>query len=207
MDVAPGGQTLVLAHVKNPRQMELRWIRTHDFTTIATVETEPSAQQGMSAGSQAVWLFPYGWARLLSSSGGEYGLCDRCLRAYFLTDDVMFLDERNKYEIKTVSGTTRATGKLDSGTSKFCRAANANRIAYISGHYKGSGFPLLTHFAAHWEVKVFDWSAMKQIKTITFDQPERQVSYGSKETAIALSPDGRQLLILVGSTLNLYTLQ
>jgi hypothetical protein len=207
MNVAPGGREFVLAHVKNPREMEVSWLRTSDFTTIAMVAGEPSNQQGMSAGNQAVWLFPYGRAKLLLSSGQESSLCDRCLRGYFLTDDLVFLDERDKYEVKTVSGTTRASGKLKLEAAKFCRAATASRFAYETGHYEGSGFPLNTHFAAHMEVKIFDWSSMKQIGVVTFDEPEKPVSSGFKQSAIALSPDGRRLLVLTGSMLNLYKLK
>jgi hypothetical protein len=119
----------------------------------------------------------------------------------------MFLDKQDKFEIKTTSGETRASGKLRVEASKFCRAANASRFAYATGHYKGTGFPLRTHFAAHMEVKVFDWSTMKQIGVVTFDEPEKPVSSGFKQSAIALSPDGRRLLVLTGSTLNLYKLQ
>jgi hypothetical protein len=170
MDVAPGGREFVLAHVKNPQEMELSWLRTGDFATIATVQETPSNQQGMSAGNHAVWLFPYGWARFLLSSGQEVPLCrSHCRRAYFLSDDLMFLDERNKYEIKTTSGETKTTGKLNLEASRFHRAANVNRFAYATGRYKGSGFPLKTHFAAHMEVKVFDWSTMKQVGSIVFD--------------------------------------
>jgi hypothetical protein len=207
MDVAPGGRELVLAHVKNPREMEVSWLRTSDFTTIATVAGEPLNQQGMSAGNQAVWMFPWGWAKLLSSSGEESSLCDHCRRGYFLTDSLVFLDERDKYEIKTTSGETRASGKLRVEAFPFHRAAVATRFAYATGHYRGSGFPLSTHFAAHMEVKVFDWSTMKQVGAVSFDQPEKQISSGFKQSAIALSRDGRQLLVLTGSTLNLYKLK
>lgn len=206
MDLAPGGREFVLAHVKNPHEMEVSWLRTSDFTTIATVETEPSNQQGMSAGNDAVWLFPYGWAKLLLSSGQASTLCDRCLRGYFLTDDFVFLDKREKYEVTTISGTIRASGKLKSGAFKFCRSANTSRFAYATGHYKGSGFPLQTHFAGHMEVRVFDWSTMKQIGVVAFDEPEKPVSSGFKQSAIALSPDGGRLVVLTGSMLSLYKL-
>jgi hypothetical protein len=207
MDVAPGGREFVLAHVKNPQEMEVSWLRTSDLTTIAMVLRAPSNQQGMSAGNQAVWLFPWGPAKLLSSSGQESSLCDHCLRGYFLTDDLVFLDERDKYEIKTTSGETRASGKLRVEAFPLYRAADATRFTYATGHFKGSGFPLNTHFAAHMEVKVFDWSTMKQIGAVGFDQPEKQISSGFKQSAIALSRDGRQLLVLTGSTLNLYKLK
>jgi hypothetical protein len=152
-------------------------------------------------------VIPYGWAKLLLSSGEESSLCARCLRGRFLADDLRFLDERDEYEIKTISGKTRARGKLDVEAPKFYRAANATRFAYSTGHYKSQGFPLETHFAPHMEVKVFDWSTIKRVDEVTFDEPEKPVSSGFKESAIALSPDGRRLLVLIGSTLNLYKLQ
>lgn len=207
VDVASGGREFVLAHVKNPHEMEVHWLRTGDFTTIRTIEAVPSNQQGMSAGSQGVWLFPFGWAKLLLSSGQEASLCNRCFRGYFLTDELVFLDEGDRFEVKTISGAPKARGKLQSGASKFCRATNAGRFAYATGHYRGSGFPLRTRFAAHIEVKVFDWSTMKQVGEIAFDEPEKLVSSGFKQSAIALSPDGTQLAVLTGSILNLYKLQ
>jgi hypothetical protein len=185
MDVAPGGREFVLVHVKNPQEMELSWLRTGDFATIATVQGTPSNQQGMSAGNHAVWLFPYGSAKFLLPSGQEVPLCStHCRRAYFLSDDLIFLDERNKYEIKTTSGETKTTGKLNLEASPFHRAANVNRFAYVTGRYKGSGFPLKTHFAAHMEVKVFDWSTRKEVGNVVFDEPEKSVSSGFKESAI-----------------------
>jgi hypothetical protein len=57
------------------------------------------------------------------------------------------------------------------------------------------------------EVRVFDWGIMKQVGNVVFDEPEKSVSSGFKESAIALSPDGRRLLVLTGAILNLYRLQ
>lgn len=210
MDVAPGGGEVVLAHVKDPWKMELSWLRTSDFSTIATLQAAPVEQQGMSAANKAVWLLPFGGGRLLLSSGQEVNLCDHCFKVYFLTEDLLFLDERDKYEIKTMSGEAKAKGKLRTGISQFYRAAHASRFAYATGHYKGSGFPLQTHFAPHMQVKVFDWSTMKQVSEVSFDrpeQPENSVSTGFRDSAIALSPDGQRLLVLTGSILSLYKLK
>jgi hypothetical protein len=209
MDIAPGGKEVVLVHVKGPKTMEVTWLKTGDFATIATVDGQPSGQQGISAGNRGVWLFPYGWARLLLSSGQDSDLCDKCIRAYFLTDDLVFLDKRDKYEVKTLSGKKEAEGKLESGTSNFCRAAQENRFAYDTGSMRGSGFPLRTEFAPYMEVKVFDWRSMKQIGKVSFDKPviRESVSSGFRQTAIALSPDGQRLAILMDSSLSLYKLR
>jgi hypothetical protein len=207
VDVAPGGREFVLAHVKNPSEMEVSWLKTNDFTTITMIEAAPSNQQGMSAGNQGVWLFPFGWAKLVLSSGQEASLCNRCFRGYFLTDELVFLDEGERFQVKTISGVSKGQGKLQSGASKFCRATHATRFAYATGQYRGSGFPVRTRFASHMDVKVFDWSTMKQVGEIAFDEPEKPVSAGFKQSAIALSPDGTQLAVLTGSILNLYRLQ
>lgn len=210
MKVATGGKEVALAHVKNPHEMEVSWLRIGDFTLIDTAQGTPFNQERISTMGQEVWLFPREWAKRLLSSGELLPLCTHCLGAHFLTDDLVFLDERDKYEIKTISGETRARGKLQIGAFPFSQASNATRFAYATGHAKGSGFPLRTHFAPHMEVKVFDWGTMKQIGEISFDrteQPENSVSSGFKESAIALSPDGRRLLVLIGSTLNLYKLK
>jgi hypothetical protein len=203
MDVAPGGRVFVLAHTKNPHEMELRWVRTSDFAVTATAETQPSSK--MSAGSQAVLLFQHS-KLMVTSSGHQVPICSRCLRAYFITDDLIFLDERDKYEIKTMSGESRASGSLQQEAFPFHNSMNSSRFVYETGSYRGSGFPLKTHFAAHMAVKVFDWNAMKQVAEISFDEPEKAVSSGFKESAIALSPDGRRLLVLNESTLSCYRL-
>lgn len=203
MDVAPGGRVFVLAHIKKPHEMELRWVRTSDFAVTATAETQPSSE--MSSGSQAVLLFQHN-KLLVTSSGHQVPICGRCLRAYFITDDLIFLDERDKYEIKSTSGEVRASGKLQQEAFPFHRSMNSSRFVYETGSYKGSGFPLRTHFAAHMAVRVFDWSAMKQVAEISFDEPEKAVSSGFKESAIALSPDGHRLLVLNNSILNCYRL-
>jgi hypothetical protein len=140
MDVAPGGREFVLTHVKNPQEMELSWLRTGDFATIATVQGTPSNQQGMSAGNHAVWLFPYGWARFLLSSGQEVPLCStHCRRGYFLTDDLMFLDERDTYEIKRTSGETKTAGKLNVEAFRFHPSCKLQPLCLCNGSLQELG--------------------------------------------------------------------
>jgi hypothetical protein len=210
MHVAIDGKSFALAHRQNPREMEVTWLRTSDFAVLDTAEGTPVNRERITTKGQEVWLFPYNWAKRLLSSFELLPICNGCLEAHFLTDDLVFLDEQDKYEIKTISGKTRARGKLQIGAIRFSRASNATRFAYATGHAKGWGFPLQTHFAPHMEVKVFDWSTMKQMGKISFDmpeQPENSVSSGFKESAIALSPNGHQLAVLTGSVLNLYKLR
>lgn len=203
IEVAPGGRELVLAHIQNPLVMQLEWVSADDFKTIATVQAQPSRQ--FSEGNRAALLFQYD-KLLIASSGQETPICSRCLRAHFLTDDLLVVDERTKFEIRTVAGDRRGEGKLNEEMFEFYRALSASRFAYATGHYKGSGFPLQTHFAPQMAVRVFDWERMKQVAELKFDEPEKAVSGGLTQTAIAISQDGRNLAVLINGTLTLYRL-
>ena len=203
MDVAPGGRELLLAHIQSPKAMQLEWVDTNDFKQIAMVQAQPSRQ--FSAGNQAALLFQYD-KLLITSSGQETPICSRCLRAYFLTDDLLLLDERTKYEIRTVAGDRRNEGKLNAEILKFSRALSASRFAYATGRYKGSGFPLRTNFTPQMTVRVFDWEKMKQVSELEFDEPAKAYSNGFSQIAIAVSQDGRYLAVLAEATLTLYRL-
>jgi hypothetical protein len=83
---------------------------------------------------------------------------------------------------------------------------NAPRFAYATGHYKGSGFPNQTQFAPEMRVRIFDWGRMKQVAEISFAKPEQPVMTGFRQSAIALSHDGRSVAVLIDSVLSLYQL-
>ncbi len=205
MDVAPGGNEVVLAHVEHLKETEFRWLRTTDFSTVATAQAERFRWR-MSAGNREV-LSAGNPDTMLISSSKTTSICARCARAYFINDDLIFLDEDNEYEIESTSGRPYASGKLQHGAFKFQRAANATRFVYATGAYTGLGFPLKTHFAAHTEINIFDWAAMRQISQITLSEPEKAVSSGFSLGAIALSPNGRLVIILDGSNLSCYELR
>jgi hypothetical protein len=205
--VARGGGELVLAHKKNVHEMEVSWLRTRDFSTVDTVEGAPFNHETLASPEQQVWAYPRKWAKQLMLSGELLPFCNGCRTAYFLTDDLVVLEEKGKYQIKTSSGETRANSKVNCGMFSFSLAATATRFAYAAGCYRGSGFPLQTHFAAHMDVDVFDWGTMKRTCRLKFDEPEKASIGGFKDSAIALSNDGRQLLVLTGSTLSLYRLE
>jgi hypothetical protein len=205
--IAADGQEFALAHRKSPFEMEVSWLRTADFSLVGTAQGAPFNSQTLASPRREVWVYPRKWAKELMSSGELLPGCGDCRKAYFLTDDLVLVEGRNKYNIKTSSGETKASSKLKSDIFKFSTAAGSSRFAYATGGYRGSGLPLQSHFAPHMDVDVFDWGSMKKIHAASFDEPERPVSTGFKNSAIALSSDGRQLVILEGSTLSLYTLQ
>lgn len=142
-------------------------------------------------------------------------LCKLC-NAYFLANDLIFVDRsfvatgivrRGTYSIETVSGEKRASGRLDYGAGDFTRAANTPRLAYLSGHYQGSGFPIQTHFnSLTGKFTVLDWNTNKRVAEIEVSEPAGNPSAGLIQSALALSPDGKYLLVLLHHTLTCYRL-
>jgi hypothetical protein len=179
-------------------------INTEEFKPTAVVEARPS--RSLSAGNHAALLFQYE-KLLVTSSGRQTPFCSNCLRTYFLTDVLVLLDERNKFVFQTLSGDKRNEGKLNTEVILFNRSMNAPRLVYATGRFKGSGFPIQTHFAPQMAVRVFDWVSEKQIAELDFADPEKALSNGFTQSAGAISQDGKLLALLVNSSLTLYKLQ
>ena len=207
IDLSPDGQETILAHMRNPELTEVRWLRSQTFTEIATAHTGIGRWRQMSGSNQAILLSQRFQTKSLWSSGRESTLCDHCFRSYFISDDLIFQDERDSYEIRNLAGKSLAKGKLRQGALGFSRAAKAHRLVYATGEFRGSGFPLKTHFTLHMQIRIFDWDMMKDLAILNLDEPEKQVSTGFRLGALALSPDGNRLLVFAGSTLSCYQLQ
>ena len=205
VDVAPSGQQLVLTHRETPKQMEISWVRSSDFTVVATQKVKPSRYVSGGDDSALLWDLK----SRVTSDGKQTPFCVgsvQCWRAYFVTDDLLLLDEGKQYEIVTLGGKRLAGGHLNVNISQFSRSMNAPRFAYATGHYKGSGFPIQTQFAPEMRVGIFDWGRMKQVAEISFAKPEQPVMTGFRQSAIALSHDGRSVAVLIDSVLSLYQL-
>lgn len=210
MDLAPGESKFILVHENFP-EAEIQWLGTADFKKTATATVEGPGLKSVFAGNDSALIFVHNNPPLLvSSTGKQKAACDcRTEMARFLTDDLMFLAMKREYKIITTLGEVRSTGKLKVGATNFYRARESSRFAYTTGYYKGSGFPLQTKFAPRLTVRVFDWNTMKQIEEVDFEEPgipEKAVSTGFRQSAVALSPDGRHLLVLINSKLNCYQL-
>jgi hypothetical protein len=211
IDVAPGGTTVVLAHHDFPSVM-VEWLRSSDLGTIgSTTAFSGAGLKDLFAGNEFALVFVDTVSPMLVLRSGEHrALCEcRPGMARVLTDDLIFLALRTKYEIVSTSGEVQSSGKLKIGAYQFHRSLSADRFAFTTGFYRGSGFPLQTEFAPQLTVHVLDSKTLKQVAEKTLQEPavpKGGVSHGFRQSAVALSPDGRRLLVLVNSRLSLYHL-
>jgi hypothetical protein len=203
MDVAPGGDTVLLGHIEKPLQMHLQWLRTSDFSVTKSLSTH-TWKDVLASDNGALFIEPM--KAMLLSDDKFTVICNRC-EAHFITDDLLFLNEEKAYEIKSLNGEVKARGKLSVYASTFKRAQSASRFAYSTGAYRGYGFPLVTHFpSVHSDIRVYDWKQMKQVAEVDLNKHVGSESMGYSKLAIALSPDGKQLVILDDSKLSCYSL-
>jgi hypothetical protein len=208
MDVAPGGATVCLAHYEGP-DVTVKWLRSSNLGQFGSATFSGAGLKDLSAGNESALIFVHTLSPMLLTRSGEH----RTLVEYrpgmarVLTDDLIFLAMRTKYKIVTTSGEVRSSGKLKIGAYQFCRSSGADRFAFTTGFYKGSGFPLQTEFAPQMTVHIFDAKTLKQVTEKTFHEPAVPAggsSHGFRQSAIALSPDGHRLLVLINSRLSLY---
>jgi hypothetical protein len=203
MDVAPSGHTLLLYHQRvGEKQGNWTWMRTTDLTSLSAVQG-PLARTIKA--SDAAGIGGIIDAELFSP-GKTTVICDRCV-ANFLTSDLLFLDEEHEYSIETTVGKKLASGGLDVQALNFNRSAQTTRFAYSTGHYIGSGFPIQANFnTIAGKIMVSDWSTNKPIAEIDVNEPAGNPSAGFTQMALALSPDGKYLAVLLHHTLSLYRL-
>jgi hypothetical protein len=204
VDVSPTGQTILLyAHQAGDDAAKWTWLRATDLSVIKAIQGPRTA--AMKA-SDIAGIFTGIDDESLLADRKTTVLCSRC-RAHFLTDDLLFLDKGNSYSIEAVTGKELGTGGLDVQALNLSHAAHATRFAYVTGHYVGGGSPLQTHFESiTGKIMVLDWSSNKPISEIDVNEPAGNPSAGFTQMALALSPDGKYLAVLLHHTLSLYRL-
>ncbi|MGB8262004.1 MAG: hypothetical protein WCE75_16715 [Terracidiphilus sp.] len=195
MDVAPGGDRILLYHRHGKEGSEFRWITSNDLTEFNKI---PTGYHAIALASNSAILINDVRDRVILSDQGTRPLCNRC-EAYFLTDDLVFIDREREYSIETTEGERRGGGRLDLGVLHFARAATASRFAYETGHY--------TRFRSlSGEIRVQDWSTNQRVADIRVNEPAGNPSDGLNQMALALSPDGKYLAVLLHHTLSCYRL-
>jgi hypothetical protein len=204
VDVSPTQNTvLVYSHQPGNGNATWTWLRTTDLAPVKSIEAPlvNTIQASDTAG-----MFDDPSARKIQQPTELRTVCSRC-NAYFLTDDLLFLDKDDKYTIETVGGVSRASEPLGYGGLDFARSAHATRFAYMTGHYIGHGFLIQTNFdRVTSRIRVWDWSTNKVVGEIDVNEPIGNPSAGLSISALALSPDGRYLAVLLHHTLSLYRL-
>jgi hypothetical protein len=203
IDVAPSGQSLLLYRYRAGENNGTGTrIRTGDLTSINSSQVPFSH---VIQASDDAGIFGAIDSELISAKETKV-LCNRC-NAYFLTDNLVFLGGEQEYSIETIAGEKRASGSLNLEAMNFNRSAQTTRFAYSTGHYVGSGFPIQTKFdTITGKIMVLDWSNNKTVAEIDINEPAGNPSAGLTQLALALSPDGKYLAVLLHHTLSLYRL-
>jgi hypothetical protein len=206
VDVAPSLQTILVYHGRpGDTQDRWTWLRAKDLTIANSIQAS-LAMMIQASDTRAIFWGGVNEARLLSSEGKSAVICARC-DANFLTDDLLFVDKGKSYDIQTAEGKQQGAGRLDVQALKLTRAARTTRLAYVTGPYAGWGFPIQTHFnKITGKIIVEDWSTNKVLVQIEVNEPAGNPSAGLTQMALALSPDGRYLAVLLHHTLSLYRL-
>jgi hypothetical protein len=206
VDVAPSLQTILLYyHRPGDPQGRWTWIRTKDLTVVKSFQSSLTTMIQGQASDTAAIFGGIGNQQLLSA-GKTAIICTRC-DAHFLTNDLLFVDKEKSYGIQTVEGKQQGVGKLDIQANSLTRAAHATRVAYVTGHYVGWGFPLQTHFGSiTGKIIVLDWRTNREVVEIKVNERVDNPSAGLTQMALALSPDGKSLAVLLHHTLSLYHL-
>ena len=205
VDIAPSLQTILLYHL--PAEVDApgrwTWLSTKDFSVVKSLQS--SRATIVKTSDSAAILNSFADRRLLNAPSPT-PICIRC-NAYFITDDLLFVDREESYFIQTVDGVRRAAGRLNIQALDFARAAHAPRVAFLTGRYGGWGFPLKSHFnTLNGKFIVLDWNTNKRVGEIELAEPVENPSAGFNQTALALSPDGKYLAVLLHHTLSLYRL-
>jgi hypothetical protein len=203
MDVAPGGDTVLLGHTEAPMQMQLQWLQASNLSPYKTYSTG-TWEDVFASDEGALLIQPR--ATVLLFGDRLLPLCNLCM-AHFITDELIFVNTDKSFEIRSLNGNVKAQGKLSVYADPFERAQIASRIAYATGAYSGYGFPLVNHFTrVHSDVRIYDWKEKRQVAEVRLKKSVGSVSAGYKQLAFALSPDGKKLAILDDSKLACYLL-
>jgi len=204
VDVSPTGQTILLyTHKVGDDAANWTWLSATDLSVIKTAQGPRTAA---IQASDTAGIFTGVDDESLMADGKTSVLCSRC-RAHFLTDELLFLDKGKSYSIETVAGKELVSGGLDTQALNVSQAAHATRFAYVTGHYVGNGFPLQTQVESiTGKIMVVDWSTYKPISEIHVSESAESSSAGLTQMALALSPDGKYLAVLLHHTLSLYRL-
>ena len=203
--VSPTGKTVLLYSRRVGQDGEWKWLDSTTLSTVAAVSSPGTAPGSDIEASDDAAIRRKDLGRVLFNARGERAICSRC-DAYFVDDRTFLIDKDSRYFIETENGNEILNGKLDVGVSDFARSAAAPEIAFATGHYLYHGLPVI---AQHWyavtgTVIVLDWKTKEVVTQLSWKEPIGNPSAGLRQMALALSPDGTRLAILLHHTLTLY---
>lgn len=190
-DCVPDGSEVVLYHSVGPNKSEFIWMNTNDLSRVRAEPTE--AHQVMRASNSEVIT--------------EKSVCDTCAD-YFLAGGRRFVDRGKKYEVRDTNGKSMASGSLRGGASHFARSMSSSRVAFIESVSRFNGIALFGFPSAIAErVTVLDWERNRRVAEIDLEERITNPWDGLKQSALALSPHGKLLVVLLRYSLTCYRLR
>lgn len=202
-DVSPTGKTVLLySHQPGDDQAEWRWLRSEDLSVIRSIHAPVATGTGIKTADDEA-IRGAAFDQILFDRDGERTVCARCA-VHFITDDLLFLDYGHSYSIETTKGQEQHSGELNVEALHFTRSSRASRIAFLTGHYIQGNSSNPDSIAGR--IMVLDWKKKKQVTEISWTEPVHDPSAGLNQMALALSPDGKYLAVLLHQTLSFYRL-
>jgi len=212
ISVSPSGKQLLLATIDFPK-VTLYWFDSHSFQQIGSASVTSLGAPMFDTGDNfAIVWGVWGQKTLIASPNfATRPIHDQAHLAGMIDDKRALMTTTFKKPIEIFriqDGVTLQTLAIPY-VSTFSSAPIAGRVAVESSVFKGSGFPLQTHFTPHMTVTVVELNSKKEVANLKFDKQEvrpGELSTGFNQTAIALSPDGKRLAVVVDYQLLMYEL-
>lgn len=220
IDIAPDHKELVLA-IKHGDRTRIEWRRVSDLAITSKSESDFHSERELSAGNGFVlWtgVVENGISGLLILEHNETVwklFCKACDQStgYFLDSDHIMIEAISFNPDKKLRILDRSGAEVNSMNPR-------NNFAFAGRSERGRKFAMKrgelhlgrgtdSGSTATVELKIYDWTTLKEIKTLRFDiEPIRTRNMESFPTlAVAFSPSADEIAVLAGPRLTVHTLR
>jgi len=198
LDVSPDGRTLLIRSAATLPLFKWTWFESSSFRQIA--EWTAAGNENFHAGDNE-FIAERGRGRPnLVTEQANRSLGDACWRSHFVASNLRLESSDNSLELKDASGAVIYRAKVNELTDELASSANSSRFVYVTV----SGFgvlPQIGHRKMHFRMHVCDWRNRREIAAFNYDAPIDGPVIAAPDSAVAISPRGHVVVLLVGSSL------
>jgi hypothetical protein len=135
----------------------------------------------------------------------HHPLCSECQRAYFLTNDLRLETSDRAVELENTEGLILYRTKLNDGVNEVATSRDTSLFAYVTISGRIGALQFSRQPKLNFKINVCDWKERREVTSITYQVVESgEVITGGSQSAIAISPNGHTLALLVDSSLTLF---
>jgi hypothetical protein len=132
-------------------------------------------------------------------------VCSECQRAYFLTNDLRLETSDRTAELKNPAGLILYRTKLSDGVNEVAISRDNSLFAYVTISGGIGALQLSRQPKLNFKIHVCDWKDRREVTSISYQVVESgEVITSGSQSAIAISPNGHTLALLVDSSLALF---